>query len=175
MIPYTAALVADSMAAAETDILWLKPASVNSIAVRRIFIGQYTAEADAQADMISVRIIRGFTTSPNTGGSAVVPAPLDSRRPAFGAQGTGEECRGGDTVLATGGTGVVLVAETFNVMGGWYWRAPDNDHLLRRPKSRAIWLDPGETLAVRLLTTDITINVNATIDFDEMQIDEIDN
>lgn len=171
-IPFAAALVADAMAAAVTDILWLKAPSLNSIAVRRIFVGQYSDFADAQAELLSIQVIRGYTTSPTTGGAAITPRPFDSRRPAFGAQGTGEECRGGDTGLAADGTPHILVAETFNVMGGWYWKAPENDHLLPRSKSRAFWLDPGETLVVRTGAPADALTVNASMDFDEQQLDD---
>ena len=173
MIPFTATLSAAAVTAAAHDMLWLKASTNVSCAVRRIFVGQYSDVGDAMAEMLSIQVIRGYTTSP-TGGAAITPAPLDGRRPAFGALGAGEECRGNDTTLATTGTPEIIIAETFNVMGGWYWRCPDGDHLLPRSQSRSIWLDPGETLAVRLPVAPVdALTMAASMDFDEMELQDV--
>ena len=174
MIHFTATGSALAVSAAAHDMFWLKASSVNSIAIRRIHLGQYSDPGDAEAEMLSVQAIRGYTTSPS-GGAACTPRAADTRRPAFGAEGTGEECRVNDTTVATTGTPHILAAEAFNVMGGWYWRVPDGDHLLPRKLSRAIWIAPGETFALRITAPADALTMNVSVDFDEMTTTDVDN
>jgi hypothetical protein len=108
--------VADTTAA---DLIELAPADDKPIAIIGLFMSQTSDFGDAQDELLSYKVIRGFTTS-GSGGSAPTPRPLEATDPAAGF--TAET---NNTVLASTGTEEILHSDAFNVRVGEKLWLPD--------------------------------------------------
>lgn len=149
---FSAAFSAISVAAAQD--LWeiVAPTGSDKVTLRELRIGQYSDFGDAQAELISIQLIRGYTTS-GSGGAAVTPVNLESASRA--AQTTVER---NNTTVATAGTGSVLLADSFNVASGFWYRPPEDERIV---------LISGERLVVRISLPTDAITTNSTIIFEE--------
>ena len=113
---YTAVLENRTVAAADPpiDLISLQAADQKAFDLDTIKITQHTEKADAQAEMIRVRITRRTgTVTVGSGGIAITPRPDDPGSPAAGVT-----ARGDDTTQQSGGTAVTLGVESFHVAGG---------------------------------------------------------
>lgn len=111
---YTVCFSEQTVAAASGDVdLWeLVPADDKPLEIVAASLGNKSEVGDAQDEMLSINIVRGNTTSSN--GSATTPQLLD---PSDVAASFTAEILG--ATIATAGTSVTLLADTFNVRGGW--------------------------------------------------------
>lgn len=131
---YTAQFTATAVTA-QVDLFELNVASTKAVRIHRCVIGQSSDPGDAQAEMLGITFVRGYTTS-GSGGSAPTPQKLAT---GLGAAATTVETL--NTTLATGGTASVLEADAFNVAVGYrYQPAPEE----------RIELAPSERLVIRL-------------------------
>lgn len=154
MAIYVATFSAVSVSAAQ-DVFELTTTADTRVLVREIRIGQYSDAADAQAEMLSVQVIRGYTTS-GSGGAAVTPVNMSSVSGALSAASAVER---NNTTLAQDGTGAVLLADAFNVMGGWrYYPCPDE----------RIQVGVSQRLVVRITAPADALTMNGTIVFEEV-------
>lgn len=125
-------------ASGDYDLFELTPASNRPIEIVALSLGQKSEVGDAQDEMISYSISRGYATS-GSGGAAPTPVPLNSADPASGF--TAETV---NSTVATGGTEVILGSDTFNVRAGLMLVLPE----LMRPRCNS-----GDTrMCVRLKT-----------------------
>lgn len=97
---------------AQQDVFQLVPADDKPIEVVGLFLGQSSDFGDAQAELLSYKVSRGWTTV-GSGGAAVTPNPLDSSDVAAGFT-----ARRNDTIVAKEGTEVILHQDTLNVAVG---------------------------------------------------------
>lgn len=124
------------------------------VKIREIRIGQYSDFGDAQAEILSVTVIRGFTTT-GSGGSTITPVADSSLRHA--ADST---VKANNTTVAVNGTGVTLIADTMNVAAGWVWQAATD-------MRDVICLAGAERLVVRITAPADSLTMNGTIVFEE--------
>lgn len=147
---YTASFSAVAVSAAQ-DVFEIVAPSNARVTIRKVVIGQYSDFADAEAEILSVKIIRGHTTS-GSGGSSVTPTGPNSSSPLSGS--TVE--RNNTTVATTSGTDVY--ADVMNVAAGWYYEP--------LPEER-ISISGGERLVVRITAPADALTMNGTIVFEE--------
>lgn len=150
---YSVAVSAVSVSAAQ-DVFELRPADDKPIKIHEVRLSQYSDAGDAQDEMLSVTIIRGFTTS-GSGGSTPTPAPLGSS--AGSAAGCAAEAN--NTTVATTGTTATLVADAFNVRAGWLY--------VPTPECRPGCSQADTSIVVRITAPADAITFNATCLFEE--------
>lgn len=120
------------------------------ISIHEVRLGQYSDAADAQAEMLSVLMIRGYTTT-GSGGAAVTPTT-----PTGGLTSGGATVARNNTGVAANGTPATVVADSFNVMAGWLYRPPAAERIL---------LQPNERLVVRITAPADAVTMNGTLVF----------
>lgn len=154
MAIFVATFAAVAVTAAQDVFEIVAPAS-SRLMIREIRLGQYSDPGDAQAEMLSVQIIRGYTTS-GSGGGSVTPVNLS---PVSGAAAATATVERNNTTVAQDGTGVVLLADTFNVMGGWrYYPVPEE----------RIEVGVSQRLVVRITAPADSLTMNGTIVYEEI-------
>jgi hypothetical protein len=160
MAIYTA-VVSQVAVTVTQDVFEIVCPATASVLIHDIKLGQYTDFGDAAAEILSVQVIRGFTTT-GSGGAAVTPVPTQSWNPVS----TCTVARN-NTTLAQNGTGSIVISDTFNIAAGWSLRdvlsLPNRDNY---PKN-GIWLDASERLVVRITAPADSITMNATLTFEE--------
>jgi hypothetical protein len=162
---YTATFAAVAISAAQDvfDITAAAGAAIERVRIREIKLNQYTDFGDAQAEILSVTLIRGFTTV-GSGGSAVTPTNLESW-----SRAAVTTVLANNTTVAQDGTGSVLIADAWNVAAGWSLRdvlsggARGID-----PADPVIKLASGERLVVRITAPADSITCNGTLVFEEV-------
>lgn len=159
---YTATFSAIAVSAAQ-DVFELVAPATSRVRIREIKLGQYTDFGDAAAEILSVLLIRGFTTS-GSGGAAVTPANVQGHTGALAASSTVER---NNTTVAQDGTGVTLYADTWNIATTW-WFAPS------MPSPRQGWwgehliIAPSQRFVVRITAPADSVTCNGTLVFEEL-------
>lgn len=154
MAIFVATFAAVAVTAAQDVFEIVAPAS-SRLMIREIRLGQYSDPGDAQAEMLSVQIIRGYTTS-GSGGGSVTPVNLS---PVSGAAAATATVERNNTTVAQDGTGAVLLADTFNVMGGWrYYPVPEE----------RIEVGVSQRLVVRITAPADALTMNGTLVYEEV-------
>lgn len=154
MAIYSATFYAVAVSAAQ-DVFELVAPAGSRVLIREIRLGQYSDAADAQAEMLSVQVIRGYTTS-GSGGASVTPVNLSPVTGALSASSTVER---NNTTVAQDGTGAVLLADSWNVMGGWrYYPVPEE----------RIEVGVSQRLVVRITAPADALTLNGTLVFEEV-------
>lgn len=159
---YAAAFSAIAVSAAQ-DVFEIVAPSTKTVAIREIVIGQYSDPGDAQAEMLSVLLMRGHTVT-GSGGAAVTPASLAVPEEAA----SGSTVARNNTTVATGGSPVTVRGDVFNVMAGWRYYPTPGDPNDPRIRDERIWLRPSERFVVRITAPADAITMNATVVFDEI-------
>ena len=154
MAIFVATFAAVAVTAAQDVFEIVAPAS-SRLLIREIRLGQYSDPGDAQAEMLSVQIIRGYTTS-GSGGASVTPVNFS---PVSGAASPVATVERNNTTVAQDGTGAVLLADTFNVMGGWrYYPVPEE----------RIEVGVSQRLVVRITAPADELTMNGTMVYEEI-------
>jgi len=154
---YTATFTAVAVSAAQDLFEIVAPAS-KRIAICEIDVGQYSDAGDAQAEMLSLLMLRGYTSA-GTGGSALTAANRSSKGRASGAT-----VLANNTTVASGGTPTTVRATSFNVQAGWYYR-PRFDVVF---DERDI-VEPGQRFVVRITAPADAVTMNGTLKYQELQ------
>ena len=157
---FTATFSAIAISAAQ-DVFELTTHASSRIEICEIFLGQYSDAGDAAAEMLSVQIIRGYTTA-GSGGAAVTPGNFE---PWSRAAVT--TVARNNTTVATVGTPAVLHSEAFNVQGGWIYKPFKSEHDNERPKVEHTGATNG-LLVVRITAPADAVTMNGTIKFREI-------
>lgn len=150
---YTVAFSEQTVAqsSGDYDLFELVPADDRPIELVALFLGNKSEVGDAQDEMLSINVLTDHTTSSN--GTSTTPRPLDQRD---GAAGFTAETLG--ATVATAGTALTLIADTFNVRGGYQLILPE----FMRPK-----VDQADTaMYVRLTSAaadDLTLSGTAWV------------
>lgn len=112
-------------------------AGTKRLLLREVIVGQYSDFGTAAAELLPLSLVRGHATQ-GSGGSAITPRNLSG---ITGAGSALASVARNNTTIASGGTGALLRAETWNVQIPWIWR-PILDE--------CIILEASQILAVRL-------------------------
>lgn len=151
---YSAVFSGVAVSAAQ-DVFELVAHASSRVAVREIRLGQYSDFGDAQAEILSVTIITGFTTS-GTGGASVTPANLSRLNNGLTAVTTVER---NNTTVAQDGTGTTVLADVFNVAAGWWYYPPEDERII---------MEKSQRLVVRITAPADALTMNGTIIFEEI-------
>lgn len=155
---FTAAFSAIAVSAAQ-DAFEIVAHASSRVAICEILLGQYSDAGDAEAELMSIQVIRGFTTA-GAGGAAVTPANLSPWSRAAVTTVTRN-----NTTLAQDGTGIVMISDAMNVQAGWAYR-PQYDPLNLSTDER-IWLAPGDRVVIRITAPVDGVTMNGTVKFEE--------
>lgn len=109
---------------AAQDLFELQPADDKPIIVHKVVVAPDTSETNQQVKVTVKRFSGAFTSG--SVGSTATPVALDSHDAAAGFA-----CEINNTTRCTGGTSVVIVADSFPSQGGWEYM-PD---VRQRPKA----------------------------------------
>lgn len=151
---YTATFSAVAVSAAQ-DAFEIVAGAATRVAIRGIRLAQYSDAGDAEDEMLSVKVIRGFATS-GSGGSSVTPANILGHTGAGSATSTVEA---NNTTVAKDGTGVTLIADAFRLMDGWRYCPPKDERII---------LEKGQRLVVLITAPADAVTMNGTLVFEEL-------
>ncbi len=160
MTVYTASFSAVAITAAQDLFEIVAPAN-SRVRVLEIDIGQYSDFGDAQAEILSIAVHRGHTTS-GSGGSTVTPANLNP----YGAA-AGSTVEANNTTVATT-SGTLLWATGWHVQAGFLWSPPEISPPGVVPFRRHIIVKPSQRLVIRITAPTDEITTNGTILFEEI-------
>lgn len=154
MTVFSAVFNAVAVSAAQ-DLFEIVAPSSHRVNLRAIILGQYSDAGDAQAEILSILVIRGNTVT-GSGGSAVTPHALGST--SIAALST---VAANNTTPASGGSPQTLIADAFNEQGSWgyRWEASCDEEKIQ--------LDPGTRLVIRVTAPADVITMNGTLIFEE--------
>jgi hypothetical protein len=156
---FTATFSAIAVSAAQ-DVFQLTTHATSRIEICEIFLGQYSDAGDAAAEMLSVQLVRGHTTT-GSGGAAVTPVNFE---PWSRAAVT--TVLRNNTTIAADGTAVILHSEAFNVQGGWLYKPFKSGDDNERPKVEAAGATNG-LFVVRITAPADAVTMNGTIKWRE--------
>jgi hypothetical protein len=149
---YAAAFGAVAVTAAQ-DVFEIAAPSDKCVVIHEIVVEQSSDAGDAQAELLRIQGIRGFTTS-GSGGSPVTPARLEG-----GNAAAGSSVETNNTTVATTGTTVTLFDRAFNVQIGFFWQPT--------PECRIV-LSPSQRLVVRIPAPADSLTMHGTMIFEEI-------
>lgn len=147
---YTAVFEEVAVSAAQ-DLFEINAPSTAVVALHALYLGQSTAEADAQADQVPILIHRGSTSG--MGGTTVTPRLMSLGDSAFG--GTVEA---NNTTQSTEGN--ILHADTWNVQIPY--------QLIWTPECRPTISPSGRIIIELQAAPDVSMNCSGTIYFEEV-------
>lgn len=147
---------------AAQDIFEIVAPTRAPVALREIIIGQYSDFADAQAELLSVLVMRGHSTT-GSGGTSPTPATRTGNSTASASAAT---VKANNTTVATSGSPETLIADSFNVAAGWTHRPLAEERII---------IQPGVRLVCRITAPADAITLNATLVFEEIGIDPYKN
>lgn len=145
---FTATLGGIAIVAAQ-DIFEIT-AGAKRVIIRGVLLNQFSDFGDAQAEILSVSIIRGQAAG--TGGSVITPTNLKSGGVAPGAAVKGN-------VTGPGAGGTLILADGWNVAAGWTYLPV---------KAERIDLVPGERAGIRINAPADSLTCNQTLIFEEV-------
>lgn len=139
---------------AAQDVFEIVAPTTHIIDLREVRISQYSDAGDAAAELLSVQILRGYTTSGSGGSTPTLYSPQGAGSPA----GTYEA---NNTTVAQTGGGKIALADSFNIAAGWWYRPPADER---------IQVQPGERVVVRITAPADSLTVNASLVVEEHRI-----
>lgn len=151
---FTATFSAVAVSAAQ-DVFEIVAPVGGRVAIREIRLGQYSDAGDAEAEMISVRLVRDYTVS-GSGGTSVTPNNISGHSGAGAATATVEA---NNTTVANTGTPLTLIADSYNVQAGWWYYPPEEEQII---------LDVSQRLVVRITAPNDALTMNGTLVFEEV-------
>jgi hypothetical protein len=146
---YTATFSAVSVSAAQ-DLFEIVAPTASPIFIREIRFGQYSDAGDSQAELLSVLLMRGHTTT-GSGGAALTPVAM------LGGTSLATVARN-NTTVATSGSPETLMADAWNIQAGWYY---PSDSEMR------IAIGSGIRFVVRITAPADAITMNGTLTWEE--------
>jgi hypothetical protein len=149
---YAATFGAVAVTAAQ-DVFEIVAPADGCVVIHEIALEQASDAGDAEAELLRVQAIRGFTTS-GSGGSSVTPAPLETGNPTAGAT-----VEANNTTVATTGTTATLFDRAFNVQIGFFWQPT--------PECRVV-LSPSQRLVIRIPAPADSLTMHGTVIFEEI-------
>lgn len=145
------------------DIFSITAPSTCRVRLRDVKLSQYSDFGNLQAEILSVLLIRDYTSN-SSGGSLLTATNLNKS----GATSTAT-VRSNDTVLASGGSPITLIADGLNVASGWTLRDALHlsDNRINLPQE-GIWIDRSGRLVVRITAPADSLTMNGVIVLEEV-------
>ena len=159
MAIFTATFAAVAVTAAQ-DLFEITAPADRRVVIHDIRFGQYTDFGDAEAEILSVQVIRGYTVS-GSGGSTSTKNNIQGHS---GAPAAGSVVEANNTTVANTGTAAILVACAWNVAGEWSLRS---DVLA----DKRLVLDNSQRLVCRITAPADSLTMNGTIVWEEIPQD----
>lgn len=150
---YKASFSATAVSAA-SDLFHITAPSNSRVRIKEIVFGQYSDAGDAEAEILSVLVMAGTTS---TGAGSAITAQNVERH--SGAPTASSSALGPTATLASTTSADVLIADVANVAAGWVHR-PDVDE--------CIIIEPSERLVVQVSAPADSITMNGTLTFQEI-------
>lgn len=140
---------------AAQDFFELTPADDKPVKLLGLMLSQSTETGDAAEEMLRIKVIRGHATG-GSGGSSYTPTPCN---PSDAAAGAAAEIN--NTTIASTGTAVDLLADTFNVRSGYqFWWTPETAPIASQAST---------TIVVRLMAAPAdSVTMGGTLYFEEI-------
>jgi len=123
------------------------------VRIREVVISQYTDFGDAASEILSVKVIRGFTTAGSGGSVPVANCVADAGKSSKAV------ILANNTTQAVNGAGVVVRASAWNITSEWTY-IPD--------QAERIVLQPNQRLVVMITAPADSITLNSTIVWEEI-------
>ena len=155
---FTATFSAVAVTAAQ-DVFEITAPSTSRVLIREIRIGQYSDFGDAQAEILSVLVLRGYTTT-GSGGTTLTPA---NTRGHASAPASASVVKANNTTVAANGSPVTLLADSFNVQFGFRLNYAAEDAI-----ALGYLLEPSQRLVVRITAPVDALTTNGTITYQEV-------
>jgi hypothetical protein len=149
---YSANFGAVAVTAAQ-DVFEIVAPSDCIVVIHEIAIEQSSDAGDAQAELLRIQAIKGYTVS-GSGGSSVTPTKMETGFPASGVT-----VEANNTTVANTGSPVTLFDRAFNVQIGFFWQPT--------PECRIV-LSPSERLVVRIPAPADSLTMQGTVIFEEV-------
>ncbi len=152
---YSATFSAIAVTAAQ-DVFEIVAGASTRVRFDGLILGQYSDAGDAADELLSVQLIRGYTTS-GSGGAAVTPTNLFAPSDAT-AVSTVER---NNTTVAQDGTGAILLADVWHVLDRYSVMSDEDlpEHII---------LEPSQRLVVRITAPADALTCNGTLFFSEI-------
>lgn len=159
--------VAITNASGTQDLFELVPDATTRIRLLEIELNQASDFGDAQAEIRTILIMRGHTTT-GSGGTAVTPVRV--RTAKSDARASVTTVAANNTTLATGGSPVTVLATAWHLQAGFIWRPDENAPRGVPAFRRHIEAAPSERLVIRMAeaVTDDLADVSGTVMFEEI-------
>ena len=156
--------VAITNASGTQDLFELVPDATTRIRLLEIELNQASDFGDAQAEIRTLLIMRGHTTT-GSGGGAVTPVNLDP----YGRASVTTVARN-NTTLATAGSPETIIASGWHLQAGFIWRPPEVSIPGVKLFRRFILVKPSQRIVIRLAeaVTDDLADVSGTVTFEEI-------
>jgi hypothetical protein len=159
---YVATFVAAAFAA-QQDVFEIVAPSDSAVEILDLRLGQYSDFGDAQAEILSLQIIRGYTVAGSGGGTAT-PEPV-----VPGGKAAGSTVLVNNTTIASGGSPKVLLADVMNVQAGyWYYPPIPNYPNQLASFNERYKLAKSQRGVVRLSAPADALTMNGTLIFREL-------
>jgi hypothetical protein len=121
------------------------------VRIYEFVMGQYSDAGDAAAELLSVTILRGYTTT-GSGGASITPVNI-SGASADAALSTVTR---NNTSVASGGSPATVRADAWNVQGPYTYNS-DNNFII----------EAGQRMVFRISAPADELTLNATLVFEE--------
>lgn len=128
---YSASFAAIAVSAAQ-DVFEIVSGSGVVVAIREIRLGQYTDFGDAASEILSVRLIRGFTTG-GSGGGTITPVNIAN---TSGRAATSVVERNNTTQAQDGGE--TVLSDTWNIAAPWLYEPEPAERIILPPSTRLV-------------------------------------
>ena len=166
---YAATFSAVAIAAAQ-DVFEITAPSTGFVVLREIRLGNYSIAGDANAEMLSVLVLVGYTTT-GSGGTTLTPANVVNWTASGGSDVLGRTVsraplvassvvKANNTTVAANGSPVTVLADTMNVAGGFRWYPGF--------RGERFVLDKSQRAVVRITLPSISFTGNGTLLFQEI-------
>lgn len=158
---YSAVFTGVAVSAAQ-DVFEITAPANSWVRIHEVVIGQYSDFGDAQAEILSIQFIRGYTV---TGSGGTTPT-INPRSPATGALASTSVVKVNNTTVANTGTAATLRADTWNVQTPYLYMPPAGPDPAET--DTAILIGASQRLVVRITAPADALTVNGTIIFEEI-------
>src|SRR5689334_3240720 len=129
---FTAPFSATTLTTNAQDLFFVTAPSGARVAIREIRLGQYTEFGDAQAELLSLQILTGTTS---TGvGTSITPRNVRQHTNAPTAAAT---VNAPSTTLCSTASAILRLADSWNVAGGWYYKPDERERIVLNAAQKA--------------------------------------
>lgn len=165
MAIYTVAFSGVTHVTNPIDAFEITAGSTTKVRIRDVRINQNSEFADAQAELMLITVIRGYTTT-GSGGTTATPVNVQGHSGALAATSV---VKYGNTTAAANGSPVTLVADAWNVAAGWCLRDILRPRLGKwDTEGEELILDKSQRLVVRIAAPADTMTITGTLIFEEV-------